>query len=411
MTATALLQKSILVLPLLLGASVGLATMVDTLPAGINSPSVRMGYITGIEQRYTNSSDLYRVGYLKSIQFNSENLKRLSSRAATLIRTLDNFGNSQLGQNINYGVLKIDTKPEIQYTAPVYARGITDRWTLGVGLPIIHYKNKVQLVQEGSNLEYYRSQFSSDLDPELTAALNLDMASEAKSVINSLGYKPIESRDETYLGDIQLVSAYRFWETKSQGALYTLTFNLPTGPKYDPDDLLALNSFERTSIENRVTASQMLGSSLELAPYLSHQYYFQDQVEMRVPKSESDALPDQSTKEKVRRKIGDTAMLGLEAYLSLGDRWSFGVGYAAAEKRRDQFSGDRGGRYDLLETETETDARYKRMNGQIQYSTIKAYMKKQAFMPAVIAYNYIDTVSGQNIERRTVNEINMMMFF
>lgn len=384
-----------------------LASMVDTLPAGINSPSLRMGWISGIDQKYTSDGKLYKLSDINSMQFNAEALSRLSPRANILIETLDQFGTQQLGQNINYGVIGIDTKPQVQYTSPVYARGLTDKWTVGFATPIINYKNNISVTQTGSNLDKYQ-QFIG-LDPELDAALNLDLVAEARSLLSSLGYKPIQSRNETYLGDIQLVSAYRFWEAPGKGLLWTATFNAPTGPQYDPDDLIALNTFGRTGIENRITYSQLITRDLEVAPYASYNYFFADNVTMRVPMSEGDILPDQNSKQAVRRKLGDTITVGGETYYNAGDRWSFGIGYSLAETQKDSYEGGGPGRYDVLEQDTESH--FHRVNLQAQYSTVKAYMKKSALIPFIVTFNFLDTVKGKNTERRTLNELIFMMFF
>ena len=384
------------------------ASMIDTLPAGVNSPQMRLGWISGIDQKYNSESTLYKLSDINSMQLDARTLSGIDPQLAQFVEALDVFGNLHYGQSINYGVVSIDTKPQVQYTSPIYARGITNRWTVGMALPVINYKNKISISQSNSNLDYYRTHVGS-ADPSVRAALDLDLVGEARKILRDRGYKPVESRSESYLGDVQLVSAYRFLDTKNQGFLYTATFNLPTGPKYDADDLIGLNSFGRTGVENRITYSNMISSNWEIAPYLSHNYFFQDTVTVRVPESENDILPDQNSKQSARRKLGETLMVGGETYYSLDDRWSFGLGYSIADKKQDVYQGPGNGRYDVIEKDTE--ATFQRINAQIQYSTTKAYGKKQAMIPFVVAFNYMDTVAGKNIERRTLNELNLMMFF
>ncbi len=385
-----------------------LASATDTLPAGINSPSLRMGFVTGIDQRFGSDGDLYRMGDYKSVQFTAENLSKFNARAQQLIQALNRFGTQDLGNNINFGVLKVDTKPTVNYFAPVYARGLTDRWTLGLGIPVVNYKNKITLSQENSNLAYYKSQLSG-LSPELDSALNINLVNETQSTLRERGYRPIEDHNETFIGDMQLASLYRIMGDNWNGLLYSAIFNLPTGPKYNPDDLAALNVFGRTSVENKIVWSNHLNNYLEIAPFAAYTINFADRITARVPTNEDDVLPDQNSKEMVRRQVGNTASVGGDLIVSIDDQISVGAGYSYLDKERDQYSGEEGRRYDLLGQNTNSKSH--RVNAQFNYSTVKSYLSKKSKMPAVLSFNYMDTLAGSNAERRTVNEMTMMMFF
>jgi hypothetical protein len=384
------------------------ANSTDTLPAGINNTSFRIGSILGLDQRFSSDGSLWRLGDYKSVQFTSENLSHFNSRAQQLIQALNNFGSQSLGNNLNFGILKVNTAPVVNYFAPVYARGITDRWTIGFGVPIINYKNSISLTQEGSNLAYYRNQLLG-LSPELDAALNVDLINVTQATLQERGYRPIQNHDETFIGDIQLASLYRLFGNKWSEVQYSAIFNLPTGPKYNPDDLGAMNVFGRTSIENKFLWSKMLSRSFEMAPYVSHIFNIEDSVTARVPTNANDLLPDQNSKEDVHRKIGDSVAVGVAATLNLDDNFSFGGGYAFTNKMQDSYSGTQGRRYDLLGQDT--NSKSQQVGVHVSYSTVKTYMKKQSYMPGIISYNYKDVIAGNNIERRTINEMTFMMFF
>lgn len=402
-------QLTIFLLTILGGlANLAHAASTDTLPKGINSPSLRIGYVQGIDQRFAGDNNLYNLGDYKSVQFTAQNLANFNQRARELIAALNRFGSQELGSNINFGVLKVDSRPEVQYYAPVYARGLTDKWTLGLGIPVVNYKNRISLSQENSNLDYYRNQLTG-LSPELDAALNIDLVHETQATLTERGYRQIENRNETFIGDIQLASLYRLIGDNWNGLLYSATLSLPTGPKYNPDDLAALNIFGRTSIENKFLWSTMLSRSLEVVPYVAHQYNLPDKVTARVPKNEDDVLPDQSSKESVERRVGSSMTVGGDFNVHIDEQLSVGAGYSVMEKSRDQYSGSEGRRYDLLGQST--DSKAQRVNAMISYSTIKSFFKKKSFMPAIVAFSYQDTIAGSNVERRTINELNLMMFF
>lgn len=395
-------------LVLLFSSSLVFASATDTLPEGIWSPSLHMGMITGIDQKYTGDGNLWGLGDTHAVEFNAATLSHFDQQAQDLVAALNEFGKAQLGSNINFGTLVPNTDPIINYYAPVLARGVTPKWTLGLGLPVIHYQNTISFSVQNSNLDYYKNQVPVG-SPLYTQAVNTNLVQETYNTIVQKGYDPLTNQNTTFLGDAQLASLYRFYEHGNVSALYTATFNLPTGPKYDPRNLAALNVFGRTGLENRVTLSYVMGAHWEAAPFLSYMAFMPDHVDMRVPTDPNDVLPDQSTEQSVTRQLGGTAMAGGNMYYTLNDQWSFGAGYSYEKKAQDTYSGSQAVRYDLLSVATDDEAQ--KVSAQINYSTVKSYFRKLSLLPGVITFNYMDTIAGRNIERETIEELVFMMFF
>lgn len=380
----------------------------STLPEGINSPSLRYGMISNIGEKYTENGTLMNLGELKSVVFDAKTLQNFDADAQKLVAALNSFGQGQLGNQFEMGVLRIRTAPEVKYTAPVYARGLTKKWTLGVGLPVINYRNVITLAHENSNLEYYRRQYSG-LSSELDRALRTDLVQETYQTLQTKGYKPLTNRDESFLGDIQAVSIYKFFEDAQSALIYQAQLSLPTGPQYDADDLSALNIFGRTSLNSTVAYSHRLASRWTVLPFASYLFNVPDQVTARVPTSEDDTLPGQESKESVRRQIGNTAAVGSNVFYEWNDSWQLGAGYDFSLKSADQYQGSRGGRYDLLATDTNSQAQ--RMKLEVTYSSVKSYFKKTALIPLMVSLEVSDVIAGVNIERQVVQEFNFMMFF
>ncbi|WP_374029135.1 hypothetical protein [Bdellovibrio bacteriovorus] len=367
-----------------------------------------MGNIEGIDQRYTENGTLMKLGDYKSVIFDAPTLAKFNSDAKRLIDALNRFGAHNLGDNFNLGVLRVETMPKVQYFAPVFARGITKNWTLGVGLPIVSYQNQIKVSQQFSNIEYYRAQFSG-LSPELDDALNANLATATHQTLQQKGYKPLENRSESFLGDVQIASIYKFFENRSSALIYQAQISLPTGPRYDPDDLAALNIFGRTNINNTVAYSHRLSSRISLVPYVSYFLNIPDTVTARVPTNEDDTLPDSSSKEDVSRQIGNTTTLGGNMFYELTDSWTLGAGYEYAVKEEDHFAGSRPSRYDLLSLNT--DMKAQRVKGEISYSSVKSYFKKTALIPMIVSLEVSDVIAGHNVERQLLQELNVMMFF
>lgn len=380
----------------------------DTLPARINSPMLRYGVMSSLEQKYEKDGQLWRLGDLRSIEFDASTLSKISPEAKTLINALDAFGQRH-GQSINYGVLKFDINPSIQYFAPVYAYGMTANWTVAFALPVITYENEINIKTVNSNLDSYKSIYYGRVSEELDKALTLDIRQETLKTIQQRGYKPLESRREQYLSDAQVVSIFKFLQNPQYDLFYVTQLGLPTGPKYDPDDLAALNIFGQTSIEN-ILASKIKGKyGFNFTPSIGYQYILPDSISARVPLNEDDSLPDVSQKEDVERQTAGKWTLKTELQLEATDALSLSTCYSQAQKGDDVYTGSKNSRYDLLGANTYSREEKYSIGGT--YNTIKAYFKKRALFPYILSYEFSDIFKGENINRRTLHEFSFIMFF
>lgn len=384
------------------------ALTTSTLPQGIYSPAFRYGEINGIDQRYTETGSLVRLTDYKSIDFDAKTLSKFNAQAENLISTLNRFGAFNLGDSFNLGTLEIQSKPEIKYFAPVLAYGFSSKWTLGIGLPVIHYKNEVHLSQSFSNINYYRSQFSG-LSQDLDQALNTNIGEATQQALVSKGYNRLENRDKQFLGDVQLVSVFKLLEDANQVIIHQATLNLPTGPEYNSDDLLALNTFHKTSVENTFGYSRRVGSLFQIVPYTNVKVCLPDQINARVPKNDDDLLPDENAKETVQRFEGASLEVGLQTIADVFDVLQFSFDYKLGAKGEDKYSGANGNHYELLSKNSAS--RWQKVSAEVVYSTVKSYFKKKSMLPMILSLSLFDTIAGTNIERKSGQELSMTFFF
>ena len=346
---------------------------------------------------------------VNAIEFDAKTLSKFNSQAQNLITSLNRFGAFKMGDALNLGTLEIHSSPQIQYTAPILAKGMTSRWTLALGLPVVHYKNEVQLSQSFSNINYYRQEFSG-LSKELDNALETNLGESTQQVLQDKGYRRLEDRDSQFLGDVQLVSLYKLYDRADWTLILQSTLTLPTGPAYDPDDLLALNNtFHKTSLENAIALAKWVTPSWKLIPYVSLKYTLPEKINARVPEDEDDILPNQDTTENVTRKDGMAYELGLQNAIDVTDSFQISLDYRIGTKDTDRFSGDRNSRYDLLEKDTLT--RWQKTCLEFTYSTVKSYFRSSSSIPFIASINFFDTIAGANTERRFGQEISFTLFF
>lgn len=379
----------------------------ETLPKTISTSSIKMGFISGLDQRFQEDGDLVKLKDYKSIEFDAPTLAKFNPQASTLVQTLNRFGLYNAGDLFNLGTLEFETKPTIKYVAPVYAYGIRDNWTVGIGVPVIQYSNEVEMTQSLSNVDYY-NQFRG-LSEDLDAALDTDLRAATQSTLAQKGYMPIEDRNEDFLGDIQLVSVFKLFDRGDSKLIHQATLTLPTGPEYNADDLLALNTFHKTSLENLIGYAKVIGSFLTVSPFLSLRYVMPEKITVRVPKDADDTLPDQNSKDDVTLSEGFTTEVGTQFDFDLSQDFKIGTNYLFGQKTADQYSGSGKGDTSLLAKNTK--AMWHKVSLSLSYSTVKSYLKKQSFLPMSLSFMAYDTISGKNVERRTGQEISIALFF
>ncbi|CAN5400849.1 hypothetical protein BH10BDE1_BH10BDE1_20030 [soil metagenome] len=400
------------VLSVFIGATAAFAmdsTMV--LPESVNSPSIRMGVVSGIGFKFMGSGDLMSQGEVNSVEFDVRQLSQFEPRVNQLVSALNQFGPNKLGDQLSLGVLRVDTVPEVRYFAPVYARGITANWTLGFGIPILTYKNKITLTQTGSNIEAMRAQIGNAV-PQINSAFNdlsVNLATTAQETLIKKGYKPLVDHDETQIGDLQLVSVVQFAKRERTSLQFKTIFSLPTGQGNDPDDLADLGAFGFMALENQILGNYILSGRWQLAAKTGYRYTFSDRVERRVPQNETDSLPDQSTRETVGRSTGGAVFVGGSLTYSATETIDLAVGIESTRKAADTYAGNRGSRYDLLERDT--NANSDRIRLGVTYSSVETFLAGKAWLPSMIAYEFSDTVRGLNTERQTIHEIWLQLFF
>lgn len=388
----------------------------EPLPARINSPAFRFGSISGVDSKYNSSGGVVALSDINTIEFNSDQLKKVMSKEGDTIKTLilvlnQNSGTDRFGDQLNLGTLRIDTVPDVKYFVPIYARGITDNLSLAVAMPVVFYKNKLSLVQSNSNANEICDQIGANpaLQEACTKLRATKMTEEVRAKLATLGYRPIQDRKETLMGDLQLVSFWRFFNRDKHSIVLRNTLILPTGKPNDPDDLADLGSFGETATEALVLYNYLPWKSLRLSTKAVYKLTLPDHVDARVPKDNDDFLPGSETRQRVGRNLGDTITLGTAATWNFYGDFGIAGGYEYARKSSDRYSGSAGGRYDLLERDSSSEAH--RLRGGISYDTIGLYQRKKNFPPMKFDFEVTNTVAGRNTDRSLTNELSVTLFF
>lgn len=386
----------------------------ETLPRNVNSPQFRYGIMDGADKKFDATGSLITQVDANSMNFGHREIIALDPQAIQMLAALNQANPSlRMGDRINLGTLKIDARPDVRYMAPVFARGITKKLTLAVAIPIINYTNNVEMTEYGSNVKEIHAQAGTSLGPRGEEAFAVLEAGVVAGVTNELrkgGYKPLVSRQESLVGDLQIHGLYKLYNNKRLSALSKTIVSLPTGKQDDPDDLMDLGTYGELAIEQGLVGNLKLANRLTLAAKASYKLVAPLNSEVRVPRSTGDALPGLDRKENLLRDGGDTTTVGGAATIEINDEISVGSGIDLSHKQKDQLYGSNAGwDYSILENRSEQTA----AKGKIgfEYSTTTAYTKGRSKIPFKIAYEFANTFAGKNVLNTSVHEFALSLFF
>lgn len=390
---------------------------VDLIPRGVNSSAMRFGEISGLDTRFTSNGNLMSIQDIQSIEFNVKTLSSLQPQIKDLVIVLNSFGIGNYGDKLSLGTLHFDVQPSLSYSSLIHAWGASDKLTIGVGIPVIHYTNNIHVIHSGSNIEEYKKQFggvSSEMDRAFDR-LSINLPQAVNEELQKRGYKPLVHREESFIGDIQVVGMYELLRDEQIKIVYKGVIGLPTGPKPDPSDLLSLNSFGQTSLENNLMSSFMLDDDLFVNQRLGYRYILPDHEEVFVPEHETTTLSRFSNKENLQRSIGGSVLFGTSINYHWNSYLSLAAGYEFQKKSSDKYEGDSASsfstkkNYQLLSSNTELALHKTRI--EITYSTVKSYLARMSFLPMLVNFEISDTTSAINSPRQVLSELTLMLFY
>ncbi len=154
------------------------------------------------------------VGSIKPLT--SDFLKKYITKFGTLADVLNMYSPGyNIGDQFNLGRLEFSGGLNISYFVPALAYGISDKWTVGVALPIVTLRGEIGILQTGQNnsqniremiakegvdIGGEDSEFSKAFDEMTNIKLIEHFNTEMKK--EKMGYDPISYRNENGLGDL-----------------------------------------------------------------------------------------------------------------------------------------------------------------------------------------------------------------
>jgi len=217
-----------------------------------------------LEYKYDREGD--KSSFYDRYQFDisGASISKINPDIAHLIDTLNTFDIDGVdGENIDLGSISVEGESNIWGNVVVYARGITDIWTLGIAIPYIKATSntKIKYHAGNSNIGELKGKYGNlnvDLDDAFNKLEQVDeqvILKEVDKVIENSGYQPLGYWEYAGLSDIMLVSRLNLWE---YGSWFRLGIqndvSFPTGYQDDPT-ILNDTSLSRETITTEAKLS------------------------------------------------------------------------------------------------------------------------------------------------------------
>ena len=384
----------------------------QTLPRGVRNPRMIQVFVSG-ESRFDGLGLKQPIGerLSKNVSWNDVIGSQKTETERHIIQTT--LRDAQI--NIEGGPGR--TTGQIYTTAdvkiPTLAYGLTDRLTVAVVVPImsISVSADTSLAKSEDGQRWMNRVCAMSVDDCNIAAKKLNNAVNEK--LSRLGYEAIPSlKTVSAIGDAQIIGKYVLAKNNDQTLALKSTVVLPTGRQPNANAALDLPTgdgrFQLGSmlIYDRALPSHFrwntFGGALALMPH---------SIERRIPKSNLDALSDDS--ERLTRRLGGVFSMGTSLNYSI-PAWglSTGLGYNLQYLTQSSYGGRLFSpeRYQYLQELSPSETLH---TGIISagFSTVDWYKNKQFVYPFQAHLTYSRPFAGRNVNASEVLAGELVLFF
>jgi hypothetical protein len=223
-----------------------------------------------------------------------------------------------------------------------------------------------------------------------------------------------EPKSETYneVGDIKLVSKIKGIDTEVFNLGIKQTIVLPTGRATDPDKVIDVAPGDgQWDAGIGLTAEyKPFGESITLVTAAGYTFQAPANIERRVPEDEDSTLSDDKDS-SIRMDLGDYFEAQVGAKFALAPGFSAQTGYSYGFKQLDTFEGTKysNERYDLIGKNTDEEMQSVLLG--VGYSTVPFFREKTYAIPWEMNASYAKVLTGKNVSRADLIQLEMAMFF
>jgi len=294
------------------------------------------------------------------------------------------------------------------------AYGVTDRLSIGLIIPVYAFYNNVNPhVNSGPGSGAtvgFNPAVPGGIAPLFVPGTTRATVQDINNLLGSrFGLKPVQSWEETGIGDIEAGGRYQYYRSEIVRASFTGGARFPTG-KTDDQDNLADSAFGKGTYG---LLAQFQTDFMHQTDGLGKRLGFPDPGEWfinttaryvyNLPMTQNlrvcpGGTPFCNTKDDVHSKIGDEFQLEISGRLGMFIKGlNFTPLYMYGHKFKDHYSGDKGLDYGALNQQldnTRGEATQHILLLQLTYTTIPLFLEKQLPAPLVFSVQWRDRFAG-----------------
>jgi hypothetical protein len=391
-------------------APIGLPTA-KTLPKGVRNVNFK-GVIAGASEKF-NGAGMQRpladpmfqqitFGDLILGKKNPVDKAGIEAKMLAIGATEDTVVGQTIGQ--------VNAKPTV--SVPIFAIGITNKWTAAIAVPIMKYSLNVDsgVIQNEKMYNSLRARMIADGLSAEVEELDRKFAAPLDAKIEDYGYKPLANEKATKLGDIALVNKYKIWEDSHNALTLTGIVILPTGKELDPDKIVDIAGGDgQTDLGFGVNHDYYFAKYFTFSSGMTYINQLADTVERRVPEQRKSTVSEEKDT-NIDRDLGDI----LQAQVATGVNYrgySLGFGYSIGYKQGDSYEGSQyeAHRYDWLSKDSIQNLQT--FTAKIGYDTITLFKEKKFAAPLAISLTHTRPLEGKNIVKDPLTVLDFSMFF
>lgn len=316
---------------------------------------------------------------------------------------------------------RLEVTQELLNLSPQWAYGLTDFWMVGVKLPLVYKRTqietKTELSKEFSSL---LAQAESDSQRVLPSDVNLRAKQALDEKLQSYNYDPIqEDQKEWVVGDVELLSKVRVWQSTETLVALRQRVSLPTASSKSPYQYVESPSGDgQLDIGLDAVVDYWVAPGWILTGAAGYTWQASDQIRARLPADaslgEASERPTNVSGDvdyEVDRNLGDYISASMYAENILSSRWKLLGGYSYKRKAEDSYRG--GGysseRYEALARESNQELHMAHLGLNFQ---AEPFYERYGLKRQIATSFYLSSVvAGINVPDTTLAGLDFQLFF
>lgn len=311
------------------------------------------------------------------------------------------------------GTYTADMSGNVRVIAPIFAYGITERWTLGGAIPFIQSKMKVAMGFRASKrgqefIDRLQNPENNHTESALEAADKLnDAVGQLNKKLSENGYQKLDSWSGNDIGDLTILNKVRMINHQRFQLAAIGGMVVPTGSTQHQDALLSVpTGLGVWGLFAGFSADAYLRNDLFLNQYAKYTYEAPDSRRLRLATEEEGIeVPTKATSYKLGDQYEIGASMQYEPHFGL----LAGLGYIYTYKQADVYQiSDPDVKSKL---ESDTDQKAQMIEYRLGYSTVPAFQDKMFPLPVVTTLEYKKVLISRNMPVKDLVSLDLMFFF